>query len=149
MNGRQLPFCLSFIIHRSSFIVHPYSLLAVALVDGQFKGTVARGAEAAVLGAAAVADDDVAHPEVEQPVKKRRADQNDPRPPLVIEVVWDDRPQARDRQDGQAQPVGKILLLVEFRVATEDTGGQCVFLRRQVQRDEMIARRALPFRGPW
>src|SRR5438105_3441821 len=127
----------------------PQALLAIALGDAQFKRLVLVACRhAPVMGLAAVADDDVAYPEVKQPVKKRRADQNHPRPPLVIEVVRDDRPKARDRQDGQAQPVGEILLLVEFRVATEDTGGQRVLLRRHVQRQEMIARRALPIHGP-
>src|SRR5437016_1460365 len=73
------------------------ALLAIALGHAQFKRLMLVACRhAPVMGLAAVADDDVAHPEVEQPVKKRRADQDGPRPPLVIEVVRDDRPQARN-----------------------------------------------------
>src|SRR5262249_54449663 len=64
------------------------ALLAVALVRRQLERPVLGARRVApVMSAAAVADDHVPDPQVEQSVEHGRADQNGPGPPLLVQEV--------------------------------------------------------------
>jgi hypothetical protein len=119
-------------------------LLPVALVDGQFKRLVVRlRRHAPDVRVAAVADNHVFYEEVQDAVERRGADQDSPRqPPVVIERRQRRRHRRRE-QDGHAELVREVFLLIQLVAATQGTGRQRrIDFGRGVE--QVIAFRTLP-----
>src|SRR5262249_31942053 len=125
------------------------TLLAVALPRSQFERQMFRTCpETAVVGVTAITNQRVADQKVKNAVEHGGAEQDGPRQPLFIPTIGENRSQAGPRQDGHAQPVGKVLLFVEFSVAADRTGVPGI-LRGRVDVQAMVASRTLPAGRAW
>src|SRR5579859_2979238 len=127
--------CDRFILHRTRrmrrvfapplMLLGAYPLLAIALTDRQLEWTmrVGRG-EPLVMRIAAVAHHGIADRQVQDPVDHRRADQDGPRKPFIVPEIRVNRREAGDDEDGHAEPVWEVLLLVELGTAADHAMGQ-------------------------
>jgi hypothetical protein len=70
------------------------------------------GSESTIMGFAAITNDHVPHPEIKQPVKGRRAYQDQPSYQGVVHGMGTKKREACRRKNGQPQPMGKVLLFV-------------------------------------
>jgi hypothetical protein len=73
---------------------------------------VGAGNQATVLGAAAITNDSVSNPKIEEAVEGRRANQDDPGQDRIIKPMSPQKCYTGYPENGQAKPVRKILLLV-------------------------------------
>src|SRR5262249_19489418 len=84
----------------------PQSLLPVTLGNGQFVRIESDAGNTPMLAAALVTDDDVANEAVvEQSVNRRRAEQNGPCDPLMIQHLEHEKGRAGDRQQREPDPL--------------------------------------------
>src|SRR5882762_306303 len=103
------------------------------------------GNESTMLGAAVITNNGVPDPQIEEPIKGGRANQDDPCHQRIIPPMGPKKSQASQRENGQTQPVREILLLVQLAIAAYQARGQFPFpIGTKVL--PMIALRALP--GP-
>src|SRR4051794_8038347 len=123
----------------------PQLLLPVAFVNGQLERGMLLGVgrDAPVLGVAAVTDDDVLDPQVEQAVKGRRAKEDGPGEHLVVPPVGQRAGEEGAQQDGHAQAVREVLLAVQIGVAADRTVAQAR-LGADGKGDDVIAPGAVP-----
>src|SRR6516165_5233706 len=85
--------------------------LAIALRDAKLERLVLRPwRELVVLGAAPITDHRVADPEEQGDVEQRCAAENDPGPQLLVIQIGDERDDAGDGENRQAERVGEVLL---------------------------------------
>lgn len=126
------------------YLLAAQAFLPVAFVNRQLERLMLRSRrEAAIVRLTAVADHDILDPQIQQAIDRGRADQNGPRQPRFVEPIRHGRSQAGQDENGHAQAVRKILLLVQLMVAANGADRQGG-IRGNVQ--QMIAVRALPFR---
>jgi hypothetical protein len=121
-------------------------LLAVAFPRRQLeRGVRHLLRETLVMGLAAVADEGVADEQVQRDVERRRADQDRPGQPRLVQAVGDDRGGEGGDEDRHAQRMRKVLLAVQLMAAAEGAMGQGGIAGCDVL--AMLAVRALPVAG--
>ena len=107
----------------------PQPFLPISFRDRQLKRFMLHtGNESTMLGATAITNNGIPYPQIEEPVKRRRANQDHPSHQRIIPPMGPKKSQTSQRENGQPQPVREILLLVQLAIAAYQARGQSLLL---------------------